>query len=91
LLLDLGHKSSVSVVELALTEAGADLEVRAGNVVPSQAADLPLVASQKDAAIRTKLDVTPAVKARYWLVWFTNLPKDGSGYRVGVAEVALLG
>jgi serine/threonine protein kinase len=91
LLLDLGHKSSVSVVELALTEAGADLEVRAGNVVPSQAADLPLVASQKDAAIRTKLDVAPAVKARYWLVWFTNLPKDGSGYRVGVAEVALLG
>lgn len=91
LLLDLGHKASVSVVELALTEAGADLEIRAGNTAPTRAEDLSLVASQKDAAIRTKLDVTPAVSARYWLVWFTNLPKDGSGYRVGVAEVALLG
>lgn len=91
LLLDLGHKASVSVVELALTEAGADLEIRAGNVAPTKADDLALVASQKAAAVRTKLDVSPAVSARYWLVWFTNLPKDGSGYRVGVAEVALLG
>jgi len=91
LLLDLGHRTPVSVVELALTAAGSDLEIRAGNVAPTQAGDLPLVASQKDAAVRTKLDVTPAISARYWLVWFTNLPKDGSDYRVGVAEVALLG
>jgi hypothetical protein len=32
-----------------------------------------------------------AVKARYWLVWFTNLPQDTGGFRVGVVEVALLG
>ena len=28
-------------------------------------------------------------RARYWLVWFTSLPKAGSDYRLGVAEIAL--
>lgn len=91
LLLDLGRPTSVSLAQLVLTAPGADLELRAGNTGPQQADDLPVVASQKQSSIKTRLDVDPAVKARYWLLWFTNLPKDGSGYRVGVAEVALYG
>lgn len=91
LLLDLGKPTSVRVAELALTAAGADVEIRAGNQAPAQAADLPLVAQRDQAPQQTKLAFASAVTARYWLVWFTNLPPDSGGYRVGVVEVALLG
>ena len=91
LLLDLGRARSVRVAELALSAAGSDLEIRAGDQAPSQADDLPLVARRTDAPLRTKVVLDSAVKARYWLVWFTNLPPDAGGFRVGVVEVALLG
>jgi hypothetical protein len=91
LLLDLGKPKSVRVAELALSAAGADVELRAGDQAPQQADDLPLVARRDQAPQRTKLLLDSAVKARYWLVWFTNLPPDEGGFRVGVVEVALLG
>ena len=91
LLLDLGRARSVRVAELALSAAGSDLEIRAGDQAPSQAADLPLVARRADAPQRTKVVLDSPVKARYWLVWFTNLPPDAGGFRVGVVDVALLG
>ena len=91
LLLDLGKPTSVRVAELALTASGSDVEIRAGDQAPAQAADLPLVAHQDKAPVRTKLSLSSPVKARYWLVWFTNLPPDTGGFRVGVVEVALLG
>ena len=91
LLIDLGHPVSVRVAELALTAAGSDVEIRAGNRAPAQADDLSLVASRAPAPARAKLVFDRPVTARYWLVWFTSLPRDGSIYRIGVAEVALLG
>ena len=91
LLLDLGRPKSVRVVELALSAAGSDVEIRAGNQAPTSAQDLPLVATRDQAPQRTKLALDHAVRARYWLVWFTNLPPDTGGFRIGVVEVALLG
>jgi hypothetical protein len=91
LLLDLGKPTSVRVAELALTAAGSDVEIRAGDQQPSSPADLPLVDKRDQAPEQTKLTLDSAVRARYWLVWFTNLPPDSGGFRVGVAEVALLG
>ena len=91
LLVDLGRPTSVRVAELALAPAGASVEIRAGNAAPSQASDLPVVAAQANAGLHPKLTFPHSVSARYWLVWFTGLPQDGSGYRVGVAEIALLG
>lgn len=91
LLLDLGKPKSVRVAELALTAPGADVEIRAGDQAPNGAADLPLVAHQDRAPQRAKFALDTAVQARYWLIWFTNLPPDSGGFRIGVAEVALLG
>jgi putative peptidoglycan lipid II flippase len=91
ILVDLGRPRSVTLAELALTREGATVELRAGDQQPSQAADLPVVGSTADAKTRTRLDISPAVTARYWLVWFTSVPRDTGGYGVGVAEVALLG
>ena len=91
LLLDLGKPRSVQVADLALSAAGSDVEVRAGDQAPSAASDLPLVGRRDQAPQRTRLSFDHPVRARYWLVWFTNLPPDSGGFRIGVVEVALLG
>jgi hypothetical protein len=91
LLLDLGRPRSVQVAALALSAAGSDVEIRAGDQAPTAAADLPLIARRDQAPQRTKLSFDHPVRARYWLVWFTNLPPDSGGFRIGVVEVALLG
>jgi hypothetical protein len=91
LLVDLGRSRSVRVGELALTASGSDVEIRAGDAPPQQVGDLTLVAARKAAPARVRLTFDGAVRARYWLVWFTSVPRDGPGYGIGVAEVALLG
>ena len=91
LLLDLGKQRSVQVADLALSASGSDVEIRAGDRAPSAASDLPLVSRRDQAAARTRLSFDHPVRARYWLVWFTNLPPDSGGFRIGVVEVALLG
>jgi hypothetical protein len=91
LLLDLGRPRSVQVAALALSAAGADVEIRAGDQAPAAAVDLPLIGRRDQAPQRSKLSFDHPVRARYWLVWFTNLPPDGAGFRIGVVEVALLG
>lgn len=91
LLLDLGRPRKVAVADLVLSASGADVEIHAGDVRPTEPQDLPTVARRTDAKASTRLNLATAVTARYWLVWFTKLPPDGGGFRVGVNEVALLG
>lgn len=91
LLLDLRRPVAVSIAELALSAPGADVQIRAGNAAPTQANDLRLVSSATHTSTHPRMTFDRAVRARYWLVWFTSLPPDGGGYRVGVAEIALLG
>ena len=91
LLIDLKRPVAVRVAELALSSPGADVEIRAGDAPPSKPSDLTLVASRDNASVSPRLALAHPVTARYWLVWFTSLPKEGGGYRIGVAEVALLG
>ena len=91
LLIDLGQPTTVRVGELALTAAGSSVELRAGDTAPTQAADLPLVAQSDPAGAQVRWSLKTPVRARYWLVWFTSLPPATGGYRIGIAEVALLG
>jgi hypothetical protein len=91
LLLDLGRPTTVDVTQLLLSAPGANFQIRAGAIRPQQASDLPVVASQADSPAALRLTLARPVKARYWLLWITSLPKAGSGYRLGVAEIALLG
>jgi putative peptidoglycan lipid II flippase len=91
LLLDLRRPTTVRVAELALTAAGSAVELRAGDQVPRTETDLPVVAASPDAGSQVRWELPRPTTARYWLVWFTNLPKTSGGYRIGVTEVALLG
>ena len=81
----------MSEVELALTAAGADVEIRAGDRLPVQPEDLRVVASASRAKASVRLTLDHPTRARYWLVWFTSVPPTDGGYAEGVAEVALLG
>jgi putative peptidoglycan lipid II flippase len=91
LLLDLPRPRTVDIAELLLSAPGAAVEIRAGSTRPDRAGDLPIVASRVDSAQAVRLRLTRPVRARYWLVWFTTLPKSGPHTsRLGVAEIALL-
>lgn len=90
LLLDLGRPKTVAAARLLLSAPGASVQIRAGAQPPQQASDLPVVATRTDSPSAVTLTLHKPVRARYWLVWFTALPKVGSVYRLGVAEMALL-
>jgi hypothetical protein len=91
LLLDLRRATTVDAAQLLLSAPGASFEIRAGSVVPRQAADLPLVTSRTNSEAAVRITFAKPVRARYWLLWITSLPKAGDGYRLGVSEIALLG
>ena len=91
LLIDLGHAKRVDVARLLLSAPGARIELRAGDVVPASASDLPIVASGEADTTTFTLRLAAATRARYWLVWVTSLPRSGPGqYALGVSEIALL-
>jgi len=89
LLLDLGRPKTVRSADLLLSAAGAGVQIRAGSSPPQQATDLPVVAQRTNAPTSAHLTLSHPMRARYWLVWFTTLPKAGSDYQLGVAEIAL--
>jgi hypothetical protein len=89
LLLDLGRAKHVHTADLLFSAPGATVQLRAGNKPPERADDLPVVATRVDSPAATHLALTESVKARYWLVWVTVLPKVGNDYRLGISEIAL--
>lgn len=91
LLIDLGRPEQVRRVDVVLSAAGSDVELRAGDTRPQAASDLALVASATTAPAHQVWSLSTATTARYWLLWFTNLPRTRGGYRIGVTDLALLG
>jgi hypothetical protein len=90
LLLDLGRPRSVRTARLLLSNPGADIELRAGDRRPTQATDLPVVASRSDSPATLTLPIASKVTARYWLVWITSLPRVATNsYSLSIDEVGL--
>jgi hypothetical protein len=88
LLVDLGRPTTVANVEVGLVKPGAAVELRTADQLGDDANAFTTVARQGNAAQVAKLTPTPSRAARYWLIWFTSLPKgDGGRYRDGVAEL----
>ncbi|MDQ3914497.1 MAG: protein kinase [Actinomycetota bacterium] len=89
LVFDLGSPHEVTAAELATSTPGLAFELRAGDTFPASAEHLDLVARTEAAAAAEELSFD-AVRARYWLVWITQLPGDGTG-TAEVEEVVLRG
>jgi len=89
LLLDLGAPIKVRTAELLLSAPGATFQIQAGTKRPHRPTDLPVVASRDNAPAASRIKLTQPVKARFWLLWVTSLPRSGNDYRLGVAEIAL--
>ncbi len=90
LLVDLGSPVAVAEVDVGLAAAGTELELRAGDALGADETALPVVARGDGARTASTLAVPSGTTARYWLVWVTRLPRDGSQYRAGVTELRLL-
>jgi hypothetical protein len=91
LLLDMGSSVTVSSVQILLgQEPGGTVQLRAGNA-PSLAS-LPVVAQGTNPGGTLTLQPSTPVTARYVLVWFTELPPDGTGtYQAYVYNVSVSG
>jgi hypothetical protein len=91
LLVDLGRPKTVNTARLLLSAAGADIELRAGPNPPAAVNDLPVVATRDASPTSLTLQLAAPVRARYWLIWITSLPRVGhDSYSLGIAEFALL-
>ena len=51
--------------------------------------DWDVVAGQEDVGGQTAFELEEPVSTRYVLVYLTSLPREGSGYRGGIAEVGV--
>lgn len=86
LLVDLGQPTAVEQVEVGL-RPGGDVELRAADALGPDAAAFPVVASVTDSGPVARLVPAQPVTARYFLVWFTGLPADGSRFQGSINEL----
>lgn len=88
LLVDLGSPTAVQAVKVGLTAAGAGLELRTTDTLGADAGDFTVVARTGGTGQVATLTPSVPTRARYWLVWFTSLPRAADGrHRDGVAEL----
>ncbi|MBK5308132.1 MAG: hypothetical protein JJD92_15710 [Frankiaceae bacterium] len=88
LLVDLGAPTTLASVQVGLLAPGADVELRSSDAAADSADAFTVVDRQSDAKQVATLTPSSVRPARYWLVWFTALPKGDRGrFRDGVAEL----
>jgi hypothetical protein len=89
LLLDMGRPVTVTAVLVTLgARPGADLELRAGLT----SASLTTLTDVADVGGSVDLPLSQPAYAQYILLWFTQLPPDGTGtYQATVHEITVRG
>lgn len=88
ILLDLGTEQDVTTVTIATQTPGLDIELLAGDSVPTAASDLEVIDSLE--GVPQTFEFEAGVSARYWVVWITDLP-GGAGGIGSIAEVKFFG
>jgi serine/threonine protein kinase len=91
--LSLDSPEEARQLNLTLTAAGADFTVYGtdDDTIPDQFGEgsgWTQVGKQDDASARPTVRLSGGPQ-RHYLVWFTDLPQDGGGYRIGIAEAVL--
>ena len=87
LLVDLGRSRPLNQVSVLLTQPGASLELRTSDVLATSADGFRTVASSPQAPVDAVLTPAAGSVGRYWLVWITDLPSVGRGYRATISEL----
>ncbi|HEX6444799.1 MAG TPA: protein kinase family protein [Streptosporangiales bacterium] len=87
IVLDLGSAKAVDSVDLVLVGQGSSVQLRDAQNDGSSLGDFTTVAKASDVGTHVTLHPSGSTTARYWLVWFTQLPPGGGGYRAGLADV----
>jgi len=94
LLVDLGRKTRVGSVKLALLGSPTSLQLLAApdaQAAPSSTDGLPVVASRDGAGTRVTLRLRKPVRTQWLVVWLTSLPPAPSGgYQGKVAEISVV-
>jgi hypothetical protein len=86
---DLGRVRDLHRAQVAFTAAGAHVELRVADTAPRSLDDTRIVAADDTGHQLVALAPAGPTRARYVLVWITSLPKDGDGYRVGIADLSV--
>jgi hypothetical protein len=91
LLIDMGHPATITSARIILGSAsGADLQARTGKV--PALVRMRLQASANDASGTVHLSLARPHRARYLLIWFTQLPPDSAGtFKASVYDVRVKG
>ena len=89
LLLDLGKPTTLTTVQVGFSAPGANVELRTSLEAPQDATGMSVVATATKGAQVATLKPVAGTRGRYVLIWVTSLPKDGSGYRVGISELRI--
>jgi hypothetical protein len=89
LLVDLGKPQQVTSVKLSMLGNGTAVELleSSGSQPPESDKQMRPVARAAHAGANVTLHPAQPVTARYWLVWLTQLPDGGDGFRGGIAEM----
>ncbi len=90
LVFDLGEPVTVTDVGVRVAGGNTALELRASDARGAAADAYTLVASATGTG-DMQLKPSSATRARYWLVWVTQLPAVSGGFRAVLSEVAFTG
>lgn len=89
LLLYLGRRVTITSAHIVIGAPGARVELRAG--LRSSPTDLQIIGVSRDAGRIARIH-PEHIRARYLLIWFTNLPRNASGsYEASVYHITLQG
>ena len=91
LLIDLGRRVTITDAQLNLgSYSGADVQLKAAT--SADLSGLHVIGSAKNAGGTVRLNFSAPTRARYVVIWFTQLPPDGNGtYQAAVSNVIIRG
>ena len=93
LVVDLGEVRDVGSVRVQVLADGTDVELRsagAATTAPTSLDGFPVVATSASNSDQALLKPAQVVRARYLLVWLTQLPAVPGGFRGGIAELTVI-
>jgi hypothetical protein len=89
LLLDAGKPVAPTQVEVDFTTPGATFDLRAADSVGSTRDSFGLEGTGNATSPQVKVALSDPTPHRYWLLWLTKLPRQGNGFKAGVAGISL--